>query len=305
MAQRAELADRRAALQAQLDQLPPAGSVPSDPRDQLLAAIAALDAAIARIDGALAQVDSGAAQVAAGLATLDRGRATVRATLKDVTTGLATIDRTAATARDGLATIEDSLEQAREAQRALAHLRTQAEIAARTATLAVDRAREQVALTQVRAPVDGVVVEAAADGDTFAPGARLARIRPTGPPHVTAWLSPDQARRVCAGGGAHVHGDWMADGQSLHATLDRVGTRWQLPPASLATDEVHLMRALEVDLVAQGGTLPTGVPVEISFDACPPPTAARPTATAATTTAATAFPTPLPAPPTTPDPTPR
>ena len=63
-----------------------------------------------------------------------------------------------------------------------------------------------------------------------------------------------------------VVGDWMT-GDGVPATLTRIGTRSDYPPTSVATEEVHLTRAVEVEFTATEH-LPAGVPVDISITGC-------------------------------------
>ena len=55
---------------------------------------------------------------------------------------------------------------------------------------------------------------------------------------------------------------------TVPATLTRIGQRWDYPPSSHATDEVHLSRALPAEFTASSGDLPAGVPVEVAIDGC-------------------------------------
>ena len=132
----------------------------------------------------------------------------------------------------------------------------------------VDLARAQVTLAELTSPVNGVVVSAATAGSVLAPGATAVTIRETRPSTVTAWLAPDELARVCDGDAASIVGDWMT-GDGVPATLTRIGTRTDYPPTSVATEEVHLTRAVEVEFTATE-QLPAGVPVELHINSCHP-----------------------------------
>ena len=84
---------------------------------------------------------------------------------------------------------------------------------------------------------------------------------------MTAWLAPAELARVCTGDSATILGDWMTQG--VRATLTRIGTRSDYPPTSVATDEIHLTRAVEVEFTATQ-QLPAGVPVELTINSCHP-----------------------------------
>jgi multidrug resistance efflux pump len=282
---RAQLAQQVSELQQLLAELPPDPATPLPPlppdtpvppsRAQVLAAIAQaeagmaqVDAGVAQIDPALVKVDEGVQALTSGLARIDAGLDRTGAGLARIRTGLPTIDAGLATARDGRAQLDDATAKLVDARRELRHRKDQAEIAARTARIAVQVARRTLGDATVTAPADGVVVRAAAPGDVLAPGAALVSIRPDAPSRATVWLAPDELSQVCVGDSATLHGDWMPAGTSAPARLTRIGQRWYYPPSWHVTDEVHLTRALPVEVTASTGALPAGVPVDITIDGC-------------------------------------
>lgn len=188
----------------------------------------------------------------AGLKKADKILHTLRAGLKKAKSGLRKIE-------DGLANIAD----ARGNLRDLKHLAT---LQATAMKVPVSLVRTQLSLAELTAPVDGVVVSVAGPGDMLAAGAAVVTIRETGPSVVSAWLSPAQLPRVCSGDPATVTGDWMP-GVGIRATVTRIGTDADYPPTSVPTDEVHLTRAVQVELTTTE-QLPAGVPVEISIQGC-------------------------------------
>lgn len=304
--QRAELTHQLCELEKALEQLPPdpmpsplsepSGTAPPPSREEILVAIAQLEAAIAQIDAGLPQIDAGLAQIDAGLTPLDAaltqidagltqmnagltqletGLAKVDTGLKQIatgrskiTTGLSKLTEAQGKAREGLRKLDKAADKLVDARRTLRNKKTLAEIAADTAVVKVQLARQQQSLTRVTAPVDGVVVSAAAAGDLLAPGATLVTIREDSPATVTAWLSPAELGQTCLGDAVRIHGDWMADAASLPATITRIGERSDYPPSSHATDEVHLTRAVPVEFSTSAGELPPGVPVEITISGC-------------------------------------
>lgn len=304
--QRAELTHQLCELQKALDHLPPdpmpspltlsSGGTPPPSREEILATIAQLEAAIAQIDAGLPPIDAGLAQIDAGLAPMDAALVQIDAGLAQmnagltqmdtglkkidtgltqidtgrskITTGLAKISQAQSKAREGLRKLDKAADKLVDVRRTLRNNKKLAQIAADTAAVKVQLARQQHSLTRVTAPVDGVVVSAAAAGDLLAPGATLVTIREDSPATVTAWLSPAELGQTCLGDAVRIHGDWMADGASLPATITRIGERSDYPPSSHATDEVHLTRAVPVEFTTSAGELPAGVPVEITISGC-------------------------------------
>ena len=63
----------------------------------------------------------------------------------------------------------------------------------------------------------------------------------------------------------------MPDGVAVPGTVTLIGDRADYPPSSNVTDEVHLTRAVPVDVTTQN-PLPPGVPVEVTLRGCHPPT---------------------------------
>jgi len=246
---RAELVAKRAELKKLLAQmeragaghppgstpgtLPPGVTPPSAPNPaELRAALAQLDAGIDRLDAGLAKAKSGESRLAAA-----RGR---------------------------LANAKSQLEDARDL----------ALIAADASAVSVRLAQWRLDEATVRSPYDGVVVSALSPGDVVAPGATVATIRMDGPSRLTTWLTPLEAatleRRLRAPQSADrpkvsVEADWLAPGVALPGSITRIGTRAVYPPTSFATKEVHLTRAvlLEVTVDSTQTALPPGAPADV------------------------------------------
>lgn len=117
--------------------------------------------------------------------------------------------------------------------------------------------------------MNGVVVSAVTPGATLAPGATAVSVRETRPSTVTAWLSRGQLAQVCESDPATITGDWMPNGAGVRARLSRIGTRADYPPTSVATEAVHLTRAVEVEFTATD-QLPAGMPAELTIHSCHP-----------------------------------
>ena len=207
-----------------------------------------------------AELEKGIAKMKAGLKKMDAG-------LKQINKAIPKLDKGLKKARDGLEKLDDAAAEITDARAQLADLKELAEIAAEAMQVPIDQANLQLSLAQLTAPVDGVVVGAAAAGDLLAPGASVVSIRPDGPSKVTAWLSPAQMAQVCVGDAASITSDWNSVG--VPATLTTIATRAEYPPTSVPTEEVHLTRAIEVEFTATE-QLPAGVPVEISINGCRP-----------------------------------
>lgn len=240
---KAQLRATRAELTTQLDQVETALKNPLLPPQQK------------------AQLEAARTQLRQGLATIDAALTQIAQAEPQLTQGLAK-------ARSGLATLNTADATIADARTQLTGLRDLARIAADTAKLGVDVAKVQRDQAVLTAPVDGVVVAVVQRGERLAPGATVAKIRPVGTSTVTTWLPPQDAASVCVGDTATIVGDWMAPGQSVPARLDWIAATADYPPTSTTTHDVHLLRAVEVQL-SSDAELPAGVGVEISINGCP------------------------------------
>ncbi|MCC6496174.1 MAG: hypothetical protein IT193_07925 [Propionibacteriaceae bacterium] len=217
--------------------VPPGTNLP--PKESLPGIIAGLKAGIKKLDAGVRKING-------LLHTLARG-------LKKATSGLRKLEDATAKITDARGTLRD--------------LKELASLQADALKVSVDLARLQVPLAELTSPVDGIVVWAASPGATLAPGATVVSIRETGPSRVTAWLSSSQLAQVCRSDPATITGDWMPAGTGVQSQLTRIGTRADYPPTSVATDEVHLTRAVEVEFTATE-QLPAGMPVELTINSC-------------------------------------
>jgi multidrug efflux pump subunit AcrA (membrane-fusion protein) len=197
-------------------------------------------------------------ELKAAVAKMQAGLKTIEATLPRLADGLKK-------AKQGLKKLEDATSKIIEARGTLRGQKDLLQLIADAAPIQVDVVRAQLALATVTSPAAGVVVSVAAVGDQLAPGATVAEVRETGPSTLTAWLSPAQLGEICQGDQAAVAADWT--GTTTPATITRIGTRADYPPTSVATDEVHLTRAVEVELTT-AAPLPAGVPVEVTIQGC-------------------------------------
>lgn len=208
----------------------------------------------------LEDLQASAKKLTAQIAQLTAGLKKINATLPQLAAGLKK-------AKAGLKKLDDAEAKITDARGTLRDQKKLLEILADTAPIQVDVVHAQVSLATLRSPVDGVVVSVAAAGDQLAPDATVVSIRETGPSTVTGWLSPAQLDQVCQGDSASVAGDWTTT--TTPAALTRIGTAAQYPPSTIATDEIHLTRAIEVQFTATR-QLPAGVPVEVTIQGCRP-----------------------------------
>ena len=208
-----------------------------------------IGAMIAQLEAAIVKIDAGLVKAQAGLSRL----ASAGATLAD-------------------------------ARVQLGDVRVLARVAAGASAIGVRVAQYQRSLATVRAPASGAIVRVASIGDVLAPGATVAEIRDASIASVQTWLAPDDLPRVAEGDRVYVYGDWFASGAwLLRGHITRIGQRADYPPSSFATKDVHLTRALPVEITLDGHpgtagypsaeTLPPGAPVDVTIL---PKTAPRP-----------------------------
>lgn len=196
--------------------------------------------------------------------------AELRAGIAKLDSGIARIDAGLAKANSGLSRLADASSTLADARETLVDLRELARISASAAQIPVRLAGVWRSLAVLRAPEDGVITSVVATGAVLAPGATVAEIDPESTPLVSVWMAPDRAialeRRLREPGAitALASADWSA-GASTSGTVARVGPRAEYPPTSLATQDVHLARAVEVTLEFPDPAfdLPTGAPVDI------------------------------------------
>lgn len=274
---RADLARQLADVEAALAALPP--DAPAEVRDPLLAAQRQLTAALAELDQGITQLKAARTKLRTGIKEVDAGRAALTAGLKQVTAGIAkletalatvgtgitrlteaigTIDANLAKARKGLKQVDKGIDALQDARAGLKRTRRLAVIAADDATAVKQavNARERAVVTAPRA---GTVTSVVHAGDVLAPGATVAEL--SSPAHVVQlWLAPGQAGRVCVGDAATLAGGGAG-------TVSRILPLAEYPPTYQTTDEVHLTRAVPVEVTVDTA-LPPGVPVDVQLSPC-------------------------------------
>jgi multidrug resistance efflux pump len=191
--------------------------------------------------------------------------AKLRAGIAQLRTAIARIDAGLAQAESGLGKLATASAKLSDARTQLQHLRELAAIAASASVVGIDLARYQRSLAEVTSPVEGVVVSVVSDGDVVAPGATIAQVRRAGPSRVTAWLAPGDLPGVSVGTKASVTADWLK--RPIPGVVTRIAGRADYPPTSSATKEVHLTRAVPIEITIDRGQqeLPPGAPVDITI----------------------------------------
>lgn len=199
--------------------------------------------------------------------------AQLKAGIKKLDAAINKLDSGLKTARSGLKKLDSARSRLSDARTQLENVRDLARIAADAADIGVDLARYQRELADVRSPVDGVVTSIATVGDVMAAGATVAVIRPEGPTRVSTWLAPEDLRfyvppplsSVRPPSRATITADWLAG--EISGSITRVGTQALYPPTSFATRDVHLTRAVEIEITLEGAgaeaVLPAGAPVDV------------------------------------------
>lgn len=191
--------------------------------------------------------------------------AKLRAGIAQLEATITKIDAGVAKARTGLGKLSSASAKVSDARAQLRHVRTLARIAASASGVGVDLAKYQRSLAEVRTPIGGVVISVVSAGDVVAPGATLAEIRRVGRTNVSAWLAPADLAEVSVGDTAFVTSDSVEE--PVRGTVTRIAGRADYPPTSSATREVHLTRAVPVEITVNAGeaALPPGTPVDISI----------------------------------------
>ena len=268
----ADVEDAKAEVSDAIDQI-------HDGRAKLLKARATIRKNLPLARKGLAQVEAAIAGLPPGVPVPEELRAKQKeltATIKGMEAGLKTIEanlpklaKGLKKANAGLRKLNDALATIADARGSLRDLKELATLQAEALKVPIQVVRAQLALAELISPADGVVVAAVSPGDVLAPGATAVRIREFGASRVTAWLAPNQWAQVCQGDPATLTGDWMPAGAGVEARLTRIGTRADYPPTSVATEEVHLTRAVEVAFTATE-QLPAGMPVELNIQGCHP-----------------------------------
>lgn len=192
--------------------------------------------------------------------------ARLQAGIAQMDAGIARLDSGLARAREGLRRIDAARDDLAEARERLKDLEDVAEVGAETFDVAVDLAAARLELATLRSPVDGAVVSAVRPGSVLAPGAAAVIVRPSGPQTVRLWLPPYRLQLVSLGMQVDVRVDALR--RALPARVATIGSSAEFPPSSLATSEIHLIRAVAVDVrLDEDVRLPAGIPADVTIPA--------------------------------------
>ena len=188
---------------------------------------------------------------------------------RQLSAALAKIDAGLGKVRAGRAKLSSASAKLSDARRQLSDLRRLARVGVSGAGIGVQVAQYQRELAVVRSPADGIVVSVVSVGDVLAPGATIAEVRREGPPRVTTWIAPETLGSVGVGTEAEVRADWLPGGAPLAGRVTRISTQAEYPPTSFATSEIHLTRAVQVEITLEEAAdqpgLPPGTPVDVRF----------------------------------------
>jgi len=193
--------------------------------------------------------------------------AQLRATIAQLEAGIAKLDAGLAQARAGLAKLSAAKSTLADARVQLRDLRDLVSLAADASALGVRASEYQRSLATVSAPVGGVVVRVASIGDVLAPGATVAVIRRAEDERVTTWIAPAELAGVHVGDTVRVGVDWATGTRRGRVSI--IGARADYPPTSYPTKDVHLTRAVPIEVVMDDGvrgfSLPPGAPADVEF----------------------------------------
>ena len=154
--------------------------------------------------------------------------------------------------------------------------RKEADSTIRSLELALDKARRDLAFTELKAPYDGVLGNISVqDGDLVSPGQRLGALVPLTELYIDANFKETQLARLTPGSKVHVHVDAYED-SDIVGTVESVapasGSVFSMLPAENATgnftkvtQRVPVRIVLPKDVLASG-TLKAGLSVVVDVD---------------------------------------
>lgn len=191
--------------------------------------------------------------------------AALRAGIAKMTAGLAKLDAGLAKAKAGLAKLDSAKVKLSDARTTLRSTRPLADVAVDLADTGVELAQARLSDATVYAPCDGAVLSAARAGDVLAPGAPLVTLRPARASRVQLWLEGSELEGIAVGKPASVRIDSLP-GEVFSAKVTLVGVEYGFPPTSLATQIIHLTRAVPVQVTLDDGkTIPPGTPADVTI----------------------------------------
>lgn len=196
--------------------------------------------------------------------------AQLRAGIAKLTTALAKIDAGLAKVASGRAQLTAAGSKLADARAQLTDIRALARVAADASAVGVQLARYQRELAVIRTPVEGVVVSVVTAGEVLAPGATIAKIRRSSASYATTWVAPDDLGALRVGSRAEVRADWLSAGAgAIAGSVSHISPRAEYPPTSFSTRDVHMTRAVRVEITlsptSDRPAPPPGAPVDVRF----------------------------------------
>ena len=200
--------------------------------------------------------------------------AQLRETIAQLEASIVKIDAGLTKARQGLSRLTSARSTLADARTQLRNLLSVARVTADASSIGVRAAEYQRSLAVLRAPVDGVILQIADVGDVLAPGAAVARVREPVATRVLTWLPPEDLQRTAEGDRVRITGDWFSSDAPVRGRITRIGKRADYPPTAFATKDVHMTRAVPVEITVDhtpagggpsSGSLPPGTPVDVTI----------------------------------------
>lgn len=246
-------------------------------RTTVSSAIGKLDAAIATLTTNRRRAATQLAAARRQLATLPesppppqaqqvgRARARLRAAVEQLQTALGRLDSGLVRARAQRRNLTAADSRLADAAKQARDLRELARIGVAAARVSVRLAQAQERDATITAPAAGVVTRLPRLAEVLAPGATLVVVSQPAV-RVAAWLPPAQAARLCPDDTAIVTADWLPAAREAHITA--ISPTAEYPPTHQATGEVHLTRAIRIEVTVAGAGLPAGAPADLSLTPC-------------------------------------
>jgi multidrug resistance efflux pump len=230
-------------------------------KKQLVAALKVLPPGPQRTatEQALAKVNAGLKKIATGKQQLKAAQTKLKAAKKKLTAAEKKLKKSKRTVKSNTEKLDQAEAKLDDALVQLAQAKTLASKAADTLSVAPELWASQRAQLTITASQAGTVMTLPQPGDVLAAGATVATLRPDQDAQIRVWLPPSQVPEVAAL--SCITTDW---GQTATGTVQSVAPQAEFPPNTLATEEIHLTRAVEV-VVASADALPAGTPVKLVF----------------------------------------
>lgn len=202
-------------------------------------------------------------------AQLQQARARLQAAITQLETAIGRLDAGLAQARSQRSRLTTASGRLSDAIKQVTDLRELARIADAAADISLQLARAHERDATITAPAAGTITRVPRPGEVVAPGAGLVTIAQPARTAAT-WLAPDVAARLCLDDRAEVTADWLPG--TTPARVSLIAPTAKYPPTHQATDQMHLTRAIRVEVTLTGpdpnsGLVP-GAPLDIRVTPC-------------------------------------